>query len=280
MRFRLYREYGALNSVEIFNAFSRGIRSLGHSEVSTNEDISVIWSVLWKGRMQFNRQVYENAKKQGKPVIIIEIGNLRRGITWRISVDNINGQGEFASDSDLDTARPKKLDLNLGHIRENRKKDILICSQLPESLQWQGMPSMETWIKQTVDQIKNYSDRNIVIRPHPRSFVRTNLPGTRIELPKKLADTYDDFDIDYNYHCVINHNSGPAVQAAIFGTPVICDRTSLAYPVSDKFENIEKISLFDREEWFLKLCHSEWTKEEIAEGIPLKRILEKITKKS
>jgi hypothetical protein len=102
------------------------------------------------------------------------------------------------------------------------------------------------------------------------------LPGSQIELPKKVPNTYDDFDIDYNFHCVINHNSGPAVQAAIFGTPVICDSTSLAYPVGDSLKNIEKISLPDREEWFLKLCHTEWTRDEIAAGIPLRRILEKL----
>lgn len=280
MRFRLYREYGALNSVEIFNAFSQGIRALGHTEVSSNEEISVIWSVLWKGRMRLNQQVYESAKKHGRPVIIIEVGNLKRGTTWRICLDNINGRGEFANDTELDLDRAKKLGVTLENVKKNRNRDILICSQLPESLQWHGMPPMDTWIKQTVDQIKRYTDRKIVIRPHPRSSVRVNLPDTRLELPRKVLNSYDNFDIDYNYHCIINYNSGPAVQAAIFGSPIICDRSSLAYPVSDRIENIEKISLPDREDWFMKLCHTEWTKEEIAQGFPLNRLLEKIKKTS
>lgn len=278
MKFRLYREYGALNSAEVFNAFSKGLKALGYSEVQSNEDVSVIWSVLWKGRMKMNQQVHEAAKKQGKAVVIIEVGNLKRGITWRISLDNINGAGEFANCVDLDENRPKFLGINLKPAKENRKNEILICSQLPESLQWQGMPSMETWIGQTVDQIRRYTNKKIVIRPHPRSFVRTNIPGCRLEIPKKLPSTYDDFDIDYDYHCVVNYNSGPAVQAAIFGTPVICDRTSLAYPVSDRLENIENVSLPDREKWFLQLCHTEWTVKEIAQGIPLQRLLKKSQK--
>lgn len=277
MRFRLYREYGALNSVEIFNAFSKGLKSLGHTEVTKNEDISVIWSVLWKGRMKFNQQVYETAKKQGRPVMIIEVGNLKRGTTWRISIDNINGNGEFGNTIDLDPERPKKIGVNLHLEKNNRRSEILICSQLPESLQWQNMPPMELWIKRVVEQIKKYSDRKIIIRPHPRSFVRVNLPGTQLEIPKKLPHTYDDFDIDYNFHCVINHNSGPAVQAAIFGSPVICDVSSLAHPVSDTIENIEKIHLPDREKWFLSLCHTEWTADEISSGIPLERILKKLS---
>jgi hypothetical protein len=34
MRFRLYREHGALNSVPIFNAFEQGVKSLGHEIVN------------------------------------------------------------------------------------------------------------------------------------------------------------------------------------------------------------------------------------------------------
>ena len=37
-------------------------------------------------------------------------------------------------------------------------------------------------------------------------------------------------------------------------------------------ENIENILLPDREVWFLKLCHTEWLVDEIAKGIPLKRL--------
>jgi hypothetical protein len=95
--------------------------------------------------------------------------------------------------------------------------------------------------------------------------------------PKIIPGSYDDFDIDYNYHCVVNHNSGPAVQAAVFGTPVICDSSSLAGELSGNIENIESINLPDRTEWFLKLCHTEWTTDEISQGIPLERILKKIS---
>ena len=112
-----------------------------------------------------------------------------------------------------------------------------------------------------------------MVRPHPRSPIPLNIPGVRMEVPKKLPQTYDDFDIDYRYHCVINYNSGPAVQAAIQGIPVICDTSSLAYPISANFENIETISLPAREEWFNRLCHTEWTVGEIAQGIPLQRLM-------
>jgi hypothetical protein len=50
----------------------------------------------------------------------------------------------------------------------------------------------------------------------------------------------------------------------------------LAYPVSGKIEEIETVNLPDRNHWFVKLCHTEWTEEEIAQGIPIARLIDEI----
>jgi hypothetical protein len=277
MRFRLYREYGALNSGPLFDAFSSGLRKLGHTETSTNEDVSVIWSVLWRGRMKPNEKIYQTAVKNNKPVIIIEVGNLKRGQTWRVSLGNVNFRGEFGNDVDLDLDRSKKLGVNLQNFTGNRRSEILLCGQLSDSLQWQNMPTMESWVANNVAAIREYTDRKIVFRPHPRQAIRSNFAGMSVEIPKKIPNSYDDYAINYNYHCVINHNSGPTVQAAIAGTPVVCDSSGLAWPVSSTIQNIEAPVLPDREDWFLKLCHTEWTVDEIQKGLPLARLLPKIS---
>jgi hypothetical protein len=271
MKFKLYRNYGALNSVPVFNAFANGVKALGHELVEDSEDVAVIWSVLWNGRMAGNQQIYNTCVKQNKPVVIIEVGNLKRGLTWRISEGHINGVGIFGNIENLDPLRPQKLGISLQPKKTKRRSEILIATQHSRSLQWQGQPSMEQWIKDTIVKIKRHSSRRIVVRPHPRSQIREKFADAVIELPKKLVNTYDDFDINYNYHCVVNHNAGASVQAAIDGAPTICDSSSLAFPVSEKWENLENPQLPDREEWFLKLTHTEWTVEEIAQGIPIKR---------
>lgn len=277
MRFRLYREYGALNSAPIFDAFERGVRLLGHEIVKDNENIAVIWSVLWAGRMKANQEVYNRCVRLGIPVIIIEVGNLKRNSTWRICLNNINGLGIFGNDQNLDPERPKKLGIPLLPFKENRQPEILIAAQHEKSQQWQGMPSMGRWVEQTVAKLRTYTDRKIVVRNHPRSPFSVNLKNVTMQPPRMLPGSYDDFDIDYNYHCVVNHNSGPAVQAAIKGIPIICDTTSLASEISGNFQDIESIQLPDRSEWFVRLTHTEWTAMEIAQGIPLSRILLKIS---
>jgi hypothetical protein len=205
-------------------------------------------------------------------VVVIEVGNLKRGQTWRISEAHINGLGIFGNIENLDPSRPQQLGIGLHAEKTRRRDEILIATQHSRSLQWQGQPSMEQWIRETIVKIKRHSGRRIVVRPHPRSQIREKFADAVIELPKKLANTYDEYDINYDYHCVINYNAGPSVQAVINGTPTICDSSSLAFSVSEKWENLENPQLPDREEWFLKLCHTEWTVDEIAQGIPLKRL--------
>ena len=275
MRFRLYREYGALNSRPVFDAFEQGLKSLGHEVVNTPDGIPVIWSVLWHGRMAHNERIYQTQC----PIVIIEVGNLHRGETWRVSLNHINRLGKFGNHEDLDSDRPKKLGVKLGAVKENRRPEIMIATQHQRSLQWQGQPTMLDWVHTTVDQIRQHSDRKIIVRPHPRSPISLNIPGVEVGLPRQIVGSYDDFDIDYNCHCVVNHNSGPAVQAAIHGTPIICDSSSLAGEISGKFEDIETAELPDREDWFLKLCHTEWTVSEIAQGIPMQRLMPLIYQK-
>ena len=277
MKFRIYREHGALNSTPIFNALERGLRKLNHEIVGAGEDVAVIWSVLWQGRMKENQKIYQQCKKNNVPVMIVEVGNLLRGQTWRLSLAHINALGTFGNDRDLDPNRPKKLRVNLMPEKLNRKKEILIACQHQHSLQWEGMPTMADWCRSVIEQIRRNIDYQIVVRPHPRSLFQLDYTGVKFEKPRKISNTYDDFDIDYDYHCVINHNSGPAVQAAVQGIPVICDRTSLAHAVSDKIENIRNIALPSRKDWFLKICHSEWTEKEIEAGVPIERLLSTLT---
>ena len=275
MRFKLFRQNGALNSPPIFDAFQQGVKHLGHTVVDDNEDVAVIWSVLWNGRMLRNEQIYKNCLANNKPVIIIEVGNLHRGNTWRICLNHINGLGTFANDENLDENRPAKLGIVARDAILDRPKSILIATQHDKSLQWQGMPSMSAWTMNTIEAIRKHTDMPIYVRPHPRC----PMPSIEIEFknvfrqhPVKIDGTYDDFDMGYNYHCVINHNAGPPIHAAINGTPIICHSSSLAYPVSDTMENILNPVLPDRTEWLVRLSHTEWTVQELQLGIPVKRL--------
>jgi hypothetical protein len=124
--------------------------------------------------------------------------------------------------------------------------------------------------------IRQYSDRPIIIRPHPRQRIE-NIPGTVIEQPQPLVGSYDSFDYARSLNqawAVVNHNSGPGPQAVIAGVPAFVGANSLAVPVANTdLSKIENPLCPNREQWIDELAHSEWTKKEIATGWPLQRLM-------
>jgi hypothetical protein len=97
------------------------------------------------------------------------------------------------------------------------------------------------------------------------------------EEPNPLANTYDSFDMHFDCHAVVNYNSGPGIQAAIAGVRPVVDVTSLAYPVSVDYADIEQPYNKDRELWLTQICHTEYTVEELRTGTWLKRISPALT---
>ena len=266
MRMAYFPNQLALNAGPVIDALLTSCKNSGISMVadSMDADAAVIWSVLWNGRMTKNQQVYEHYTKNNRPVIIIDVGTLVRGVTWKIARDNITSAGYYGHTENLDWDRPARLNIQLAQSSGNH---ILVAAQHRNSLQLSGV-DLESWIVQQINDLRQHSDRPIRVRPHPRCQLQlSKLPkSVRIETPEKLTNTYDSFDIDYQCHAVINYNSGPGIQAAIAGTRPIVDTSSLAYPVSVLVEDIEQPYTVDREQWLVELCHTEYTLAEIEQG--------------
>ena len=70
-------------------------------------DAALIWSVLWSGRMAANQTVYEHYRSQNKPVVIIDIGALHRGHTWKVAINHVNALGYYGHQHDLGSAPAK-----------------------------------------------------------------------------------------------------------------------------------------------------------------------------
>lgn len=248
---------------------ARGIQT---QENSMTSDAAIIWSVLWAGRMAANQAVYEHYRSQGRPVIIIEIGALYRGNTWKIAVNNINAQGYYGHMDNLDWDRPKKLRISLA-TQFSARPNIIVALQHDRSLQVSGT-NISDWLHSALQILKNSTDRPITVRPHPRCrLALNNLPsGVVVETPNKLPNTYDSFDMHYDCHALVNYNSGPGIQAAIAGVRPVVELTSLAYPVGIGFADIEQPYTRDRETWLTQICHTEYTVDELRRGTWVERI--------
>jgi hypothetical protein len=274
MRVAYFPNSCALNSVPVMQAMLDSLRSAGHSieQDSMDADAAVIWSALWAGRMIDNKKVYKHYRAQNKPVIIADVGALYRGETWKIAVNHINRLGYYGHTENLDMDRPRKLGVSLA-LNFSTNPAILIAAQHRYSLQLANQHH-EDWIMEQVDQIRQVSDRPIVIRPHPRSpLMMASLNNTvTIERPQKIADTYDNFDMHFDYHAVVNYCSGPGIQAAISGTRPIVGAYSLASPVSVAIADLDKPYCIDRDQWLVEICHTEYTIKEIKQGLWIQRL--------
>ena len=264
----------ALNSNPVMSAVldclqARGIQTQENSWAS---DAAVIWSVLWAGRMANNQKVYEHYRSQGKPVIVIEIGALYRGNTWKIAVNNINAEGYYGHQDNLDWDRPKKLSISLA-TQLSPKPNVIVALQHDRSLQVSGI-DLGAWLHTAINMLKNNTDRPIVVRPHPRSnLTLNNLPlDVQVEQPNKLKNTYDSYDMHFDCYAVVNYNSGTGIQTAIAGVRPIVDITSLAHPVAVDYTDIEKPYDLDRQLWLTQICHTEYTVDELRRGTWLSRI--------
>jgi hypothetical protein len=226
--------------------------------------------------MSANHAVWSHYREQNKPVIVVDIGSLYRGETWKIALNNITASGYYGHTKNLDWDRPRKLGISLA-INFSRDPRIVIAAQHARSLQVAELSSIESWIAIQIQQLRQVTDRPIVVRPHPRSRLNSSallqLPtDITIEKPQKIANSYDSYNLAFDCHAMVNYNSGPGIQAALAGTRPIVDSTSLAHPVGITFDDIEQPYTVDRDLWLTQICHTEYTLKEIKEGIWLPRL--------
>jgi hypothetical protein len=275
MKIAYFPEQVALNGAPVMEAVLDCLQAAGHQtqENSWDSDAAVIWSVLWHGRMAPNQAVYRHYRAQNRPVIIVEVGALYRGNTWKIAVNNVTAEGYYGHTDNLDWDRPRKLGVSLA-TQTQTAAHIVVALQHTRSHQVVAVPDMTQWIQNTVTAQRNHTDRPIVVRPHPRC--RTALPplphNVTVQQPQRVANTYDSYNLHYNCHAVVNYNSGPGIQAAIAGVRPVVDVTSLAHPVGIDMAQIEQPYATDRDLWLTQICHTEYTVDEIKKGSWLSRI--------
>ena len=282
MQFNLHTRFGALNSGPVFDAFRAGAHALGHTTVDNgNSGIDVIWSVLWNGRMASNKAIWERNVAQSKPTIVLEVGGISRGSTWKVGLNGIN-RDAFFGDAGNDSRRSDLLNLRLKPWRTDGEH-ILICGQHDKSLQWQGMPRMSQWVMDTIDEIKKHTDRTIIFRPHPRCklpHIEHEYTNVRRQDPRYINGTYDDFDMGFdNIWATVSYSSNPGIHSILEGVPAFVSTHSLAYDAAndiDFLHDIENPVRPDRTQWLNDYAWTEFTIEEIASGLPLKHLTFKL----
>lgn len=117
--------------------------------------------------------------------------------------------------------------------------------------------NQEQWIAETVDQIKQFTDRPIEIRLK------------RIREERLKEDTMEEALAD-DIHCLVTYNSVAAVEAIMLGKPAIVLGPNAACQVAsqslDKIENPCIPTYDERDAWLRHLSYSQFTFEEMSNG--------------
>ena len=287
MKIEVWTSTGPLNSKPIFNAFIKSLEEAGDQVIlnkDSNADVAVIWSVLWRGRMEGNRRVWNRYKAEGKPVIVIEVGGLRRNESFKIGINGINRDADFANQN-FDSERWPLFKHALKPWNPTGDM-IIICGQHDASEQWLNKPRMGKWIEQQIIEIRKYTTRPILVRPHPRNQIPLNekkFDNVKVRLPKRDHRTYDDTDFKAvlaRAWAVVNHSSNPAMEAVINGIPVFVSESSLCHDVGNvNIADINTPAMPNRVQWAHKLSYTEWFEDEIRQGMPWKRIRTRLEEK-
>jgi len=152
---------------------------------------------------------------------------------------------------------------------------ILLCLQRNGG--WSmGQYDVQDWALNTIETIRKYSQRPIVIRAHPgdkganvylnpaNPACRIRQKGVSISAPGRSL--IEDL---HNAWCVVNHNSSPAIGAAIEGIPVfVTDKPrSQARDIANiDLSMIENPVMPDRTNWLSRLSMFHLNFEDIESG--------------
>lgn len=185
--------------------------------------------------------------------------------------------------------RWKKLQKNFDIKNEDWKKEgdyiLFLCQKSGDSSMnhlYQDYETYWEWIDEKVQEIRQYTDRTIVLRPHllqqGRSIPNLKEISSRyknVRLSKNIPSGLTHYGGESlqedlkNAHCAVTFNSLAGVDAVLAGVPLIAlDQGCMATPVAhlnlDQVESLDRN--IDKTQWLYDSAYTQWDGDEFASG--------------
>lgn len=190
----------------------------------------------------------------------------------RYSFDGIFPTTGFYFDSNIDPHRWRKISFDLGISLKPWRQNgshILLCLQRMGGWSMQGLDPL-LWMKNTIQEIRKYSDRKIIVRAHPgdkkiKKFLSVNQANVVLSNSDSLVN-----DLKMAWATVV-YNSSPSVASIIEGVPAfITDpipQNSQSHSVANHdLSTIENPFMPERQEWIERLSMCHWKFDELRSG--------------
>jgi len=139
----------------------------------------------------------------------------------------------------------------------NRGSKIMVIPIDPKVSGAYGLPDPDTWLKQTISNIKSYTDREVIVRQRPPS--------------REVRVTSDTFvqALQNDINAVVVWASNCGVEAAQHGIPVVSLGPSACTQISGKIEqidNLPSVSSEQTETWLRWLSYNQFSNPEVESG--------------
>ncbi len=215
------------------------------------------------------QQIVEEQKKIGGRTMCIDAGCWKyadlENRFLRYSLDGpFYDQAEYAnkhSDSKPWKKISKSLQIDIKPWR-TKGRHILICMQRDGGFSMKNLDPV-VWLDQKIKEIRQYTDRPIIIRPHPgkpqdfSKFVQSNIT---VMDSKSVPLTHSM----HKAWAAVFFNSSSAVAAICEGIPIFIDDSScVAKAVANmSIKNIENPEMFERDQWLFDLAAAHWNDDD------------------
>lgn len=140
--------------------------------------------------------------------------------------------------------------------KKNINGPIVICLAPAQPTKYYNL---KIWLDETQNLIRRQTDREIIIREKPR--------GRALNLENFHTAIEDAY-------CVVTHTSIAAVDAVLYGIPVVVSPLSCASHVGcTKLSDIDNLSYPDRQPWLNWLAYSQFSYREMHRGTAIRELI-------
>lgn len=279
--------------VMLLKNFAHGVKLAGDTvlEVETFTDFPKsnvamiqgwITDVNTRPHLRLRRDVIDRQRKRGQHVLTADSNlflytNTANPLHYlRYSFDGVFPNTGIYCDANPEPHRWRRISRDLDiTVKDWRTagNHILLCMQRRGGWSMGNLDPVE-WAADVILQLRNHTDRPIVIRPHPgdkkaRSYVgdiNTTPLLTNVSISPSNHTLSDDLR---GCWAAVNHNSSPLVGAAIEGIPVFVtdpDKSVCRQVANTDFAMIENPALPERQAWLERLAMFHWNFEELSNG--------------
>lgn len=254
---------------------------LEHDYVYTPSRLAVIlgWATTNTGgrNIALRKQIIAEQQRRGFKTMCIDASCFKyldnTGTYLRYSIGGpFYDRAEYAN-RNSDSAKWQEIQRSLNiQIKPAQSRDgyILIGMQRDGGFSMKALNPL-TWLTNKIQEIRKYTNREIVVRPHPGKFDMKDFlsfqgkHNVRVIDPSK-SSLLENFQ---QAHSSVFFNSSASVAAVLEGVPVFVDDASaVTWSVAHHtVSQIESSRVFERDQWLWDLSAAHWSDADAQAGL-------------